>query len=131
MKGTAYCVLRSEDCKPSVRCWYAVRSTQWRFVALPAPTRLIVVRRFRQVAFAILFGGWMLPAFLAQSARARAPRSAHLPQAPLEVVGGVAPPPAPAERLASMFTMIAVLWFLTALVYATVLTVRLRRTLVS
>ena len=74
----------------------------------------------------------MLPALLAQSARARAPRSAHVPRAPLQAMRGVAPPPpAPAERLASMFTTIAVIWFLIALVYAVVLTVRLRRTLVN
>ena len=76
----------------------------------------------------------MLPALLAQSARAKAPRAVHLPRTPLQVIGGVAPPapPAtPAERVATLFTTIAVLWFLIALAYAVVLTVRLRRTLVT
>jgi hypothetical protein len=89
------------------------------------------MRRLRQVAFAILFGGWMLPAFLSQAARERAPTNVRDPRSQLEIIAGVAPPPpAPAERLASMFSAIAVLWFLIALGYAAVLTMRLRRTLV-
>ena len=92
------------------------------------------MRPLRQIAFAILFAGWVLPALLAQSARAKAPRVVHLPRSPLQVMSGVAPPappPAPAERVATLFTTIAALWFLIALVYAVVLTVRLRRTLVA
>jgi hypothetical protein len=90
------------------------------------------MRRLRQIAFTILFGGWMLPAFLAQAARARVPKNVPDPRTHLEIIAGVAPPaPAPAEWLASMFSAIAVIWFLIAIAYATVLTVRLRRTLVS
>jgi hypothetical protein len=85
------------------------------------------MRRFRQIAFGILFGGWMLPAYLAQAAGARAPKSAPDPRTPIEVIAGVAPPPVPAERAASMFNAIAVVWFLIALLYATVLAIRLRR----
>ncbi len=89
------------------------------------------MRRLRQIAFAILFGGWMLPAFLAQAARERAPKNVPDPRTPLEVIAGIAPPPpAPAERLASMFNAVAGLWFVIALCYAAVLTMRLRRTLV-
>jgi hypothetical protein len=89
------------------------------------------MRRLRQIAFVILFGGWMLPAFLAQAARERAPKTVADPRTRLEIIAGVAPPPpAPAERLASMFSTVAVIWFLIALGYATVLTMRLRRTLV-
>ena len=74
----------------------------------------------------------MLPAFLAQAARERVPAPVHDSRTHLQVLAGAAPPPpAPAERLASMFTAIAVIWFLIALGYATVLTMRLRRTLVS
>jgi hypothetical protein len=89
------------------------------------------MRRFRQIAFVILFAGWMLPAFLAQAARERAPNNAPDPRTHLERIAGVGPPsPPPAERLASMFSAIAVLWFLIALGYAAVLAMRLRRTLV-
>jgi hypothetical protein len=88
------------------------------------------MRRFRQIAFAILFAGWMLPAFLAQGARSRAPKPVD-PRSPLQIVAGVAPPPSsPVERLATMLNAIALIWFLLALVYAVVLTLRLRRTLV-
>src|ERR687895_2448841 len=67
-------------------------------------TRLSDMRRLRQIAFVILFSGWMLPAFLAQAARERAPKSVPDPRTRLEIIAGVAPPPpAPAERLASMF----------------------------
>ena len=89
------------------------------------------MQRLRQIAFAILFGGWMLPAFLAQAARERAPKNVPDPRTPLEVMAGLTPPPsAPAERVASMFSTMAVLWFVIALLYAAVLAVRLRRTLV-
>jgi hypothetical protein len=72
----------------------------------------------------------MLPAFLAQAARDRVPTNVPDPRTRLEIIAGVAPPPPPpAERLASMFNAIAALWFLIALGYATVLTIRLRRTL--
>jgi hypothetical protein len=89
------------------------------------------MRRLQQIAFAILFAGWMLPAFLAQAARERAPVAAPDPRTPFQVMAGVAPPPpGPAERAASMFTTIAVLWFVIAFIYAAVLVMRLRRTLV-
>jgi hypothetical protein len=88
------------------------------------------MRRLRQIAFAIVFAGWMLPAFLAQATRARAPKAVD-PRTPLQIIAGVAPPaPSPVERLATMLNAIAIVWFLLALVYAVVLTVRLRRTLV-
>jgi hypothetical protein len=88
------------------------------------------MRRFRQLALMVLFAGWMLPAFLAQAARARAATSAPAPRTPLGMVSGIAPAPPPAERLASMFNSIAIIWVSIALVYAVVLTLRLRRTLV-
>lgn len=73
----------------------------------------------------------MLPAFLAQAVRERAPATPD-PRTPLQVMAGVAPPPpGPAEQLASMFTTIAVLWFVIAFIYAAVLAMRLRRTLVG
>jgi len=89
------------------------------------------MRSLRQVALAILFAGWMLPAALAQSARARVPRAAALPRPPGQAFDAVRPPATPAEHAASLFTTIAVVWFVIALVYAVVLTVRLRRTLVN
>jgi hypothetical protein len=89
------------------------------------------MRRFRQIAYVTLFAGWMLPAVLAQSARARAANVAPKPQTHLERIAGIEPPPTPAERTASMFRTIAGLWFVVALIYAGALTVRLRRTLVS
>ncbi|MFN2565952.1 MAG: hypothetical protein ABR499_13230 [Gemmatimonadaceae bacterium] len=88
------------------------------------------MQRLRQIAFAILFGGWMLPTFLAQAARARVPKNVPDPRTPFEIMAGIAPPPAPAERVASMFSTIAMLWFVVALLYAAVLAMRLRRTLV-
>jgi len=89
------------------------------------------MRWVRQIAFAILFAGWMLPAFLAQAVRARAP-AAPDPRTPFQVMAGVAPPPpGPAEQVASMFTAIAVLWFLIAFIYAGVLAMRLRRSLLG
>jgi hypothetical protein len=108
-----------------------VRSRQSFELRWSRSIRLFGMRRLRQVAFAILFCGWMLPAFLAQAARERAPTNAPDPRTHLQIIAGVAPPtPPPAERLASMFTAIAVIWFLIALGYAAVLTMRLRRTLV-
>lgn len=88
------------------------------------------MQRLRQIAFLILFGGWMLPAFLAQRAGERAPATVPDPRTRYEILSGVEPPPTPEERMASMFTTIAVLWFIIALLYAAVLTMRLRRTLV-
>jgi hypothetical protein len=92
--------------------------------------RLNSVRRFRQIAYAIVFGGWMLPAYLAQAAGARAPKTAPDTRTPFEVMAGVAPTPAPAEQAASLFNAIAFVWFLMALLYAAVLAIRLRRGLV-
>jgi hypothetical protein len=43
---------------------------------------------------------------------------------------GVEPAPAPVEQVVTIFRVIAGLWFLIALIYAAVLTIRLRRTLV-
>jgi hypothetical protein len=108
------------------------RSSQaWLSLPLPATDRLTFMRRLRQIAFAILFAGWMLPAFLAQAARERAPKNVPDRRTPFEIAAGIAgPPPAPAERMASMFSTIAVLWFLIAILYAAVLATRLRRTLV-
>ena len=87
--------------------------------------------RLRRIAFTVLFAGWMLPAFLAQAVRARVPAPAPDARMPMGIVGGLTPPPTSAERAASMFTTIAVLWFIIALVYAIVLTVRFRRTLLG
>jgi hypothetical protein len=88
------------------------------------------MRRFRQIAYVILFAGWMLPAVLAQNARARAAKTAPV-RSRLELMIGVEPPPTPADRAASVFRGIAGVWFVFALVYAGVLTVRLRRTLLG
>jgi hypothetical protein len=100
---------------------------------LPKPVidRLSGMRRFRQVAYAILFAGWMLPALLAQNASARAATAPPRPQSHLERMEGIEPPPTAAERTATMFRAIAGLWFVVALIYAGTLTIRLRRTLVS
>jgi hypothetical protein len=89
------------------------------------------MRRLRQIAFGILFLGWMLPAFLGQGAKDRALKSKPRSRTAIEMLTGAAPAPAPAEQAASMFNTIAVLWFLIALGYAVVLVVRLRRTLVT
>lgn len=91
------------------------------------------MHRFRQIALAILFAGWMIPAFMAQWARERAPQGAARLRPPVGRVGGFATPdvPTPAEQVASMLTTIATLWFLIALAYVVVLTVRFRRTLVG
>jgi hypothetical protein len=87
------------------------------------------MQRLRQLAFVILFAGWMLPALLAQSARERAPKKAR-ERSHFEVVTGIEPPPAPADRVVTIFRTIAGLWFVVALVYAGTLTIRFRRTLV-
>jgi hypothetical protein len=89
------------------------------------------MRRFRQIAYVILFAGWMLPAILAQNAGARAAAGPPKPRTHLERIARIEPPPTPAERTASMFRAIAGLWFVVALIYAAALTVRLRRTLVT
>lgn len=92
--------------------------------------RLTDMRRVRQIAFVILFAGWMLPAFLAQAARERSPRQpAVRPQ--VDLMPGFEPPRAPADRMVTIFRTIAGIWFVVALVYAGTLTVRLRRTLIS
>ena len=88
------------------------------------------MQRLRQIAFVILFVGWMLPAFLAQTARERAPRTPHAP-APVELMAGIEPPPDPADRVVTIFRTIAGIWFFVALVYAGTLTIRLRRTLLG
>jgi hypothetical protein len=87
------------------------------------------MQRLRQIAFVILFAGWMLPALLAQSARERAPRQPR-ERSHYEIVTGIEPPPAPADRVVTIFRTIAGLWFVVALVYAGTLTIRFRRTLV-
>ena len=89
------------------------------------------MQRLRQIAFVILFAGWMIPAFLAQNARERAATNLPVERARVGLVPGVEPPPAPADRVLTMLRTIAGLWFLIALTYAGVLTVRFRRTLLS
>jgi hypothetical protein len=89
------------------------------------------MRRFRQVAYAILFAGWMLPALLAQNARSRAATTAPRPRSHIERMAGIEPPPTPADRTVTIFRTIAGLWLVVALIYAGTLTLRLRRTLVS
>ena len=93
--------------------------------------RLSVMRRLRQIAYVILFAGWMLPALLAQSARERAARTPPAPRSHIERMAGIEPPPTPADRTATIFRSIAGGWLLVALIYAATLTLRLRRTLVS
>ena len=89
------------------------------------------MERLRQLAFVILFAGWMVPAVLAQKARERAPITAapatrsYLPNATGE------PPATPADRIVTMLRTVASLWFLVALIYACVLTMRFRRTLIT
>jgi hypothetical protein len=89
------------------------------------------MHRLRQIAFVILFAGWMLPAVLAQKARERATAGAPAPRSPVELITGIEPPPLPGDRVVSIFRAIAGLWFLIALIYAGVLTIRLRRTIVG
>jgi len=92
--------------------------------------RLCVMHRVRQIAFVMLFAGWMLPAFLAQAARERAPRRAP-EQMQVDVMAGLEPEPDPADRVVTIFRTIAGIWFFVALVYAGTLTIRFRRTLIS
>lgn len=91
------------------------------------------MERLRQITLMILFAGWMVPAFLAQKAGERAARMAPASVAPshVERLSGLEPPPAPADRVLTMLRTIAGLWFLIAVVYASVLTMRFRRTLIS
>ena len=93
------------------------------------------MERLRQIALVILFAGWMVPAVLAQKASERAALTAHPHPPParrhMDRLTGVEPPPAPADRVLTMLRTIAGLWFLIALVYASVLTIRFRRTLIS
>jgi hypothetical protein len=93
-------------------------------------SRPMGMHRFRQLALALVFSGWMLPAFLAQSARERVPKNVPDTRTPMELLTGVAPPPPPADRVVTMFRVVASAWFIVALIYAVVLTIRLRRTLV-
>jgi hypothetical protein len=87
--------------------------------------------RLRRIAFVILFAGWMLPALLAQHARNRAGPSAPRERSHLEIVAGIEPPPPPQDRAVTILRSIAGIWFLAAMVYAGVLTIRFRRTLLS
>jgi hypothetical protein len=89
------------------------------------------MRRLRQIAYVILFAGWMLPALLAQHARARAARTPPDARANIERMAGIEPAPTPAQRTVTIFRVIAGVWFVVAVIYAATLTVRLRRTLVS
>ena len=86
------------------------------------------MQRIRQIAFVILFAGWMVPAFMAQAARERAPQRAP-EQMQVDLMAGLEPAPDPADRVVTIFRTIAGIWFVVALVYAGTLTVRLRRTL--
>ena len=88
------------------------------------------MQRLRQIAFVILFAGWMLRAFRAQRARERAPRTPPA-AAQVELMAGLEPPPAPADRVVTIFRTIAGIWFFVALVYAGTLTIRFRRTLIG
>ena len=89
------------------------------------------MERLRQIALVILFAGWMVPAVLAQKAGERAARTAPVARHQVEQLSGLEPPPPPANRVLTMLRTIAGLWFLIAVVYATVLTMRFRRTLIS
>lgn len=89
------------------------------------------MRRLRQIAYVILFAGWMLPALLAQNARARAATTPPQPRGAFERMAGIEPPPTPADRTVTIFRTIGGLWFFVALIYAATLTLRFRRTLVN
>jgi hypothetical protein len=93
--------------------------------------RLMGMERLRQIALVVLFTGWMVPAFMAQQAGDRAARLAPVVQSHIERIAGIEPPPSPADRVVTMLRTIAALWFLVAAVYAFVLMMRFRRTLVS
>lgn len=74
----------------------------------------------------------MLPAVLAQKAHEQAPKKAVEKRNVVEfMTGGTEPPPTPAEQVVSLLRTIAGLWFFIALIYAGVLTIRFRRTLVT
>ncbi len=91
------------------------------------------MERLRQIALVILLAGWMLPALLAQKVGERAVRTAPSPVARshLGPLSGPEPPHPPGNRVLTMLRTIAGLWFLIAVAYASVLTVRFRRTLIS
>jgi hypothetical protein len=90
------------------------------------------MRRIRQIAFVILFAGWLLPAALAQAASERtAKKPRPRPRTQLELMYGVEAPPDPADRVVSTSRAIAGIWFFVAVAYAGVLAVRLRRTLIA
>ena len=87
--------------------------------------------RLRRIAFVVLFAGWMLPAVLAQNARNRVGPSAPRQRTHVEMVTGIEPPPRPQDRAITVLRSIAGVWFLAAMVYAGVLTIRFRRTLLG
>ena len=91
------------------------------------------MERLRQIALVILLAGWMLPAVLAQKAGERVARTRPAPVARSHVqsLSRLEPPPAPADRALTMLRTIAGLWFVIAIVYTSVLTIRFRRTLIS
>jgi hypothetical protein len=93
--------------------------------------RLSVMRRVRQIAYVILFAGWMLPALLAQNARGRVATTPPDARSEIQRMAGIEPPPTPAQRTVTIFRTIAGVWCVVALIYAGTLTLRLRRTLVS
>lgn len=109
-----------------------VTRSAWPFPSVVLD-RLKGMHTLRQIALVILFAGWMVPAVLAQKANERAAATAPVraPRGHLDQLMGVEPPPPPAERVLTMLRTIAGLWFLIALVYASVLTIRFRRTLIS
>lgn len=82
------------------------------------------MRRLQQIAYVILFAGWIVPAMLAKSASASA-----APRSPMELLTG-AESSAPADQIVVFLRVVAGIWFLVALIYAVVLALRLRRTLI-
>ena len=125
MLRAAYQELRSRDVVRSTSTQYAAL-----LVAFRAKGRQTVMQRLRQIAFVILFAGWMVPALMAQSARERASKKPR-ERTHLEIIMGVEPPPAPADRAVTIFRTIAGVWFAVALIYAGTLTIRFRRTLIG
>jgi hypothetical protein len=90
------------------------------------------MHRLRQIALVILLAGWMLPAVAAQKAHEQAPKKVVEKRNVVEfMTGGSEAPPTPAERVVSLLRTIAGRWFVIALIYAGVLTIRFRRTLVT
>jgi hypothetical protein len=87
--------------------------------------------RLRRIAFVILFAGWMLPAMLAQNARTRVGPSKPRQRSHIELMAGIEPPPRAEDRAITVLRSIAGVWFLAAMVYAGVLTIRFRRTLLG